>query len=82
MTLDEGVRSGQVTVTEAGDERGLIRPGQPIPPRQEGAQVNRLVLYNNSSRPLLLLAGEIVTGGQTGSRHWFRPHRPAEYRTD
>ncbi|MGD0939460.1 MAG: DUF6569 family protein [Terracidiphilus sp.] len=64
MTLDEGVRSGQVTVTEAGDERGLIRPGQSIPPRQEGAQVNRLVLYNNSNHPLLLLAGEIVTGGK------------------
>ena len=64
MTLDEGVRSGQVTVTEAGDERGLIRPGQAIPRRQEGAEVNRLVLYNNSSHPLLLLAGEIVTGGK------------------
>ncbi|MGD0548032.1 MAG: DUF6569 family protein, partial [Terracidiphilus sp.] len=64
MTLDEGVRSGQVTVTEAGDERGLIRPGQAMPRRQEGAEVNRLVLYNNSTRPLLLLAGEIVTGGK------------------
>ena len=27
-------------------------------------QVNRLVLVNNSKRPLLLLAGEIVTGGK------------------
>lgn len=63
LTLDEGVRSGQVTVTEAGGERGLVRPGQPIPPRT-GAEVNRLVLYNNSPRPLLLLAGEIVTGGK------------------
>jgi hypothetical protein len=64
MTLDEGVRSGQVTVTEAGEERGLIRPGQPWPERREGAEVNRLVLYNNSTHPLLLLAGEIVTGGK------------------
>lgn len=63
MTLDEGIHTGQVVVSEAGDERGLVRPGQPIPPRQ-GAEVNRLVLYNNSSRPLLLLAGEIVTGGK------------------
>jgi hypothetical protein len=63
MTLDEGVRSGQVTVTEAGDERGLVRPGQPMP-RRGGAEVNRLVLSNNSGRPLLLLAGEIVTGGK------------------
>lgn len=64
MTLDEGVSSGQVTVTEAGDERGLVRPGQAMPRRRTGAEVNRLVLYNNSSRPLLLLAGEIVTGGK------------------
>ncbi|MGO9340691.1 MAG: ARPP-1 family domain-containing protein [Terracidiphilus sp.] len=64
ITLDEGVRSGQVTVTEAGAEPGLIRPGQPMPPRREGAEVNRLVLYNNSSHALLLLAGEIVTGGK------------------
>jgi hypothetical protein len=28
------------------------------------AEVNRLVLVNNSKRPLLLLAGEIVTGGK------------------
>jgi hypothetical protein len=64
MTLDEGVRSGQVTVTESGEVRGLVRPGQSLPPRSGGAEVNRLVLYNNSSRPLLLLAGEIVTGGK------------------
>jgi hypothetical protein len=64
MTLDEGIRSGQVIVTEAGDERGLVRPGQLILPRHSGADVNRLVLYNNSPHPLLLLAGEIVTGGK------------------
>ena len=62
LTLDEGIRSDQVIITEEGQERGLVRPGQAIPPRT-GPQVNRLVLYNNSSRPLLLLAGEIVTGG-------------------
>lgn len=64
LTLDEGVRTGAVTVTEAGDERGLVRPGHPIPIRHDGAEVNRLVLYNNSDKPLLLLAGEIVTGGK------------------
>ena len=64
MTLDEGVRSGQVTITETGDEGGLVRPGQPFPARRPGAEVNRLVLSNNSNRPLLLLAGEIVTGGK------------------
>ncbi len=64
LTLDEGIRSGQVTISENGDQPGLVHPGQSLPPRQRGAEVNRLVLYNNSARPLLLLAGEIVTGGQ------------------
>ena len=67
LTLDEGLRSGDVVVTEAGQARGLIRhrPGDPaiIHPIRD-AEVNRLVLVNNSKRPLLLLAGEIVTGGK------------------
>jgi len=63
LTLDEGVRSGAVIVTEAGSLQGLIRPGT-RPPRSSGAEVNRLVLINNSDRPLLLLAGEVVTGGK------------------
>jgi hypothetical protein len=67
LTLDEGLRSGDVVVTEAGQARGLIRrrrgdSGIVHPIRD--AQVNQLVLINNSKRPLLLLAGEIVTGGK------------------
>ncbi|MFZ1005954.1 MAG: DUF6569 family protein [Candidatus Sulfotelmatobacter sp.] len=64
LTLDEGLRSGDVVVTEYGNVRGLMRR-RPVPavPRQ-GAEVNKLVLINNSKRPLLLLAGEIVAGGQ------------------
>ena len=66
LTLDEGLRSGEVVVTEAGQARGLIRrPGRPtIGHPVQDAEVNRLVLVNNSKRPLLLLAGEIVTGGK------------------
>jgi hypothetical protein len=63
LTLDEGLRSGVVVVTEAGSLQGLIRPGTPYRPTS-GAEVNRLVLVNNSDRPLLLLAGEVVTGGK------------------
>ena len=67
LTLDEGLRSGDVVVAEAGQARGLIRhrPGEPpmMHPIRD-AEVNRLVLVNNSKRPLLLLAGEIVTGGK------------------
>ncbi len=64
LTLDEGLRSGEVVVTEAGNVQGLIRRHPTPAVRSEGAQVNRLVLVNNSKRPLLLLAGEIVTGGK------------------
>jgi hypothetical protein len=67
LTLDEGLRSGEVVVTEYGNVRGLIRRRPPgITPAilREGAEVNRLVLVNNSRRPLLLLAGEIVAGGK------------------
>jgi hypothetical protein len=63
LTLDEGLRSGEVVVTESGSMQGLIRRGT-VPVQHDGARVNTLVLVNNSSRPLLLLAGEIVTGGK------------------
>ena len=63
ITLDEGIRSGEVVVTEGGRTGGLIRgPHHRIP--VSGPQVNSLVLVNNSKRPLILLAGEIVTGGK------------------
>lgn len=64
LTLDEGLRSGEVVVTEAGNVQGLIRRPQLPAIRHDAAQVNRLVLVNNSKHPLLLLAGEIVTGGK------------------
>lgn len=64
LTLDEGLHSGEVVVTEAGSVQGLIRRhGTPVH-RYDGAEVNRLVLVNNSKRPLLLLAGEVVSGGK------------------
>jgi len=76
VTLDEGIKSGEVEITEAGRVRGLVRPRpsdsprdgvlrpHPGPPAYRGDQVNTLVLINNSDKPLLLLAGEIVTGGK------------------
>ena len=77
LTLDEGIRSGGVEVTEAGHVRGLVRPRPdqnpindgilrplPPPPHYRGDEVNTLALVNNSDKPLLLLAGEIVTGGK------------------
>ncbi len=69
LTLDEGLRSGEVVVSEAGNVAPLVRPRHSHQVwdesrRQDGAEVNRLVLVNNSKKPLLLLAGEIVTGGK------------------
>jgi len=73
LTLDEGLSSGQVIVTEAGRVRAMRGEGERMmTPREidgavvrgDGAEVNRLVLINKSNLPLLLLAGEIVTGGK------------------
>lgn len=65
ITLDEGIRSGDVVVTEVGNLHSTMqrRPPYQVGP-YGGAQVNRLVLVNNSKHPLILLAGEVVTGGK------------------
>src|SRR5579864_387718 len=63
ITLDEGIRSGDVVVTEVGNLHSTMRRRYPPQP-MTGPQVNRLVLVNNSKHPLILLAGEIVTGGK------------------
>jgi hypothetical protein len=68
LTLDEGLATGEVVVREQGSEGmarnrngrdGIIRPTY-----STGASVNQLVLINRSKRPLLLLAGELVSGGK------------------
>jgi hypothetical protein len=71
LTLDEGLRRGDVIVEEAGGAGQLVRPRHPRPGGLQeevsptaGAQVNQLALVNHSKRPLILLAGEIVTGGK------------------
>ncbi|HYL62770.1 MAG TPA: DUF6569 family protein [Candidatus Methylomirabilis sp.] len=66
LTLDEGLSTGEVIISEQG-AAGLARSrdGRPIPtPQYSGASVNQLVLINRSKRPLLLLAGELVSGGK------------------
>jgi hypothetical protein len=65
LTLDEGLASGEVLVTEQGSG-GMVRSerGTPRPDFNRGAAVNQLVLINRSKRPLLLLAGELVSGGK------------------
>ncbi len=48
MTLDEGLKSGMVTVKESAN----------------GGEVNTLYLTNKGKKPLYLMAGEVVLGGQ------------------
>jgi ARG and Rhodanese-Phosphatase-superfamily-associated Protein domain len=65
ITLDEGIRSGDVVVTEVGNLHSSMHRRPPYQSRPyQGAEVNRLVLVNNSKHPLILLAGEVVTGGK------------------
>ena len=62
ITLDEGLRSGKVTITELGAD-GSSRT---IDQRNvsSGAEVNRLALTNRSGKPLVLIAGEMILGGR------------------
>jgi len=67
LTLDEGLSSGEVIVSEQGAVAlARSRDGRPVavPQYNSGASVNQLVLINRSKRPLLLLAGELVSGGK------------------
>jgi hypothetical protein len=66
LTLEEGLASGEVSVRERGSEEMVRgRDGRPVYiPQPTGASVNQLVLVNHSRRPLLLLAGELVSGGK------------------
>jgi len=66
ITLDEGLSSGAVTVSERGAEiMRRSRDGRPATTQQYGgASVNELVLVNHGNKPLILLAGEMVSGGK------------------
>jgi len=66
LTLEDGLSSGEITVREQGAET-LIRnrqAGRPAPSAYGGPSVNQLVLIHHGKRPLLLLAGELVSGGK------------------
>jgi ARG/rhodanese/phosphatase superfamily protein len=66
LTLEDGLATGEVVVRERGSEEMVRgRDGRPVYiPQPTGASVNQLVLLNRSKRPLLLLAGELVSGGK------------------
>jgi len=63
-TLDEALASGEALITEQGAEMRRMRDGAFAPNYQASPQVNQLVLINRGKRPLVLLAGEVVSGGK------------------
>jgi len=65
-TLDEALGAGEAVVSERGtDIMRRSRDERPVAiPEERGASVNQLVLINRGSKPLILLAGELVSGGK------------------
>jgi len=66
LTLEEGLSSGEILVREQGAET-IVRnrdTNRQAPITYGGPSVNQLVLVNRSKRPVLLLAGELVSGGK------------------
>src|SRR5258707_3121895 len=66
LTLEEGLASGEVIVSERGTVR-MVRNRDGVHTIRDysaSASVNQLVLINPTKRPLLLLAGELVSGGK------------------
>jgi hypothetical protein len=62
ITLDEGLRSGKVIITELGaDGRSRAINRRRI---SDDAEVNRLALTNKSGKALVLIAGEMIVGGK------------------
>jgi hypothetical protein len=64
VTLDEALASGEALISEQGAEMRRMRDGAVVPNYQLRPQVNQLVLINRGKRPLILLAGEVVSGGK------------------
>jgi hypothetical protein len=62
-TLDDALASGAAIITEQGNYMRRTRDGA-VQPYSGGAEVNQLVLVNRGKKPLLLLAGEVVSGGK------------------
>ncbi len=60
LTLDEGLKSGEVQIFEVGAVPGAARR----PAFDSSASVNRLMLLNRSDKPLYLMPGDVIYGGQ------------------
>jgi hypothetical protein len=63
ITLDQGLQSGTVTITELGAD-GRTQTVRTGPQFGGDAEMNRLSVTNRSGKLLVLIAGEILTGGK------------------
>lgn len=66
LTLEEGLSTGEILVREQGAET-IVRnrdSSRQAPINYGGPSVNQLVLVNRGKRPVLVLAGELVSGGK------------------
>lgn len=63
ITLDEGLRSGKVIITELGVD-GRSHRLRAHRRSDDDAEVNRLALTNRSGKKLILIAGEMIVGGK------------------
>ncbi|HEY2351666.1 MAG TPA: DUF6569 family protein [Candidatus Acidoferrum sp.] len=64
VTLDDALASGDVVITEQGSYLRRTRDRARQVPYGAGPEVNQLVLVNRGKRPLILLAGEVISGGK------------------
>jgi hypothetical protein len=64
VTLDKALASGDVVISEQGDYLRRTRDGRAPQGFSTGPDVNQLVLINRGKRRVLLLAGEVVSGGK------------------
>ena len=68
LTLAEGLASGDVVIMERGkwEEIEKLRTPGVMAPQQKSdtAQVGKLVLVNKTRKPLMMLGGEVLTGGK------------------
>jgi hypothetical protein len=63
-TLDEALAHGDVVIFEQGEYLRRTRDGRVPAEISNGPQVNQLVLVNRGKKPVILLAGEVVSGGK------------------
>src|SRR5581483_10140498 len=64
ITLDEGLRTGKVIITEIGADGRAHRLRARRQSDDDNAEVNRLALTNRSGKKLILIAGEMILGGK------------------